>query len=397
MSLMKFENDIIVFEVKASKDLRIVLTSDENEEQPVIEVIIGGFENTKSIIRHNQVDVVEIDTPGILSADVFLDFWIRASDNVITVGMGNADDLREKTAIELMTWKYPETFEIKYYNISGPDSTVNIFPKSKAQNDLPIEQNDTKSEIQNDLAIDMPAEQNKTNNEVKNDLPIGMLPERNDTNSEVQNDLAIRILSERNETKKEVQNDLPIDMLEEQNNTKSEVQNDLAIDMLGEQNETKSEAKNDRSIDMLPERNDVSSEAQNDLPTDMLPEQNASTEKIHTVDSKKKIPQQDTDQSGNREEHAMLIEPSIKEFASKVKKHAMSIASSIKKSAPKDREHGMSIDDPEEKFVLIAEEQSQTEGERTELEESDSNIFCTCKFFNILSFSIKQVEHTYQR
>lgn len=78
----------VVFRVKAPHDAHIALTSTEGESNPMLEVFIGGWSNSKSVFRKNRTkpDVVEESTPDFLSAVEFRGFWIRWDDNVITVG-----------------------------------------------------------------------------------------------------------------------------------------------------------------------------------------------------------------------------------------------------------------------------------------------------------------------
>lgn len=114
----KFKNDIVVFKVMASQDALVILSGRKNETQSVIEVIIGGYENTKSIIRYNRTDVAVSLTPNILSSQEFRNFWIRSSENAVTVGKGDAEDLRKGSETKLLTWTYPELFKIKYYGFS---------------------------------------------------------------------------------------------------------------------------------------------------------------------------------------------------------------------------------------------------------------------------------------
>lgn len=56
----------------------------------MLEVFIGGWKNSKSVIRKNRSkpDVAEVDTADILSGDEFRDFWIRWDANVVSVGKG---------------------------------------------------------------------------------------------------------------------------------------------------------------------------------------------------------------------------------------------------------------------------------------------------------------------
>lgn len=50
----------------------------------MVEIFIGGWCNTKSVIRQNKQkpDFIESVTPNILSASEFRGFWIRWTDNV---------------------------------------------------------------------------------------------------------------------------------------------------------------------------------------------------------------------------------------------------------------------------------------------------------------------------
>lgn len=77
-----------MFRIKAPNDGHIALTSGPEESDPMLEVFIGGWKNSKSIIRKNRTkpDVAESDTPDILSGDEIRGFWIRWTDNVICVG-----------------------------------------------------------------------------------------------------------------------------------------------------------------------------------------------------------------------------------------------------------------------------------------------------------------------
>lgn len=65
------------------------MTGEPNETHPIVEVFIGGWQNSKSVIRYNQnkPEVAEADTPQILSGNEFRGFWIRVIDNVITIIM----------------------------------------------------------------------------------------------------------------------------------------------------------------------------------------------------------------------------------------------------------------------------------------------------------------------
>lgn len=76
------------------------------------EIFIGGWSNTKSVIRKNRTkpDVVEVDTPDILNAGEFRGFWIRWYDDVITVG-------REGEAAAFMSYEAPDLFPIAFVGV----------------------------------------------------------------------------------------------------------------------------------------------------------------------------------------------------------------------------------------------------------------------------------------
>lgn len=82
-----FNNGIFQFRVRAAHDAHLILSGEPNETRPVIEVFIGGWKNSKSVIRYNQEkpDVAEIGTPEILNGNEFRGFWIRSTDGVCIV------------------------------------------------------------------------------------------------------------------------------------------------------------------------------------------------------------------------------------------------------------------------------------------------------------------------
>lgn len=77
-------NGVVNFKVRAPNDAHIALTTNPEESDPMLEVFIGGWKNTKSVIRKNRTkpDVAEVETPDILNAGEFRGFWIRWQDNV---------------------------------------------------------------------------------------------------------------------------------------------------------------------------------------------------------------------------------------------------------------------------------------------------------------------------
>ena len=78
----------------------------------MLEVFLGGWSNSKSIIRRNRSspDVVEQPTPQILNAGEFRGFWIRWSNNVLTVG-------RDRDTNAFMSYNISEPFPINFVGV----------------------------------------------------------------------------------------------------------------------------------------------------------------------------------------------------------------------------------------------------------------------------------------
>ncbi|XP_063991103.1 uncharacterized protein LOC135169755 [Diachasmimorpha longicaudata] len=102
----------ISFHVQAPHDAHIALTSGPEESDPMYEVFIGGWVNTKSIIRKNRTkpDVTEVMTPGILDANKSCGFWIKWNNGTITVG-------REGEDAPFLSHSDPELFDIKFFGV----------------------------------------------------------------------------------------------------------------------------------------------------------------------------------------------------------------------------------------------------------------------------------------
>ena len=103
---------VYTFKVRSAHDAHLALTSTPTEAEPMYEIFIGGWDNSKSVIRKNRQkpDVVEVPTPGILNAGEFRGFWIRWYDNVITVG-------REGEAAAFMSYDAGHLYAINYVGI----------------------------------------------------------------------------------------------------------------------------------------------------------------------------------------------------------------------------------------------------------------------------------------
>lgn len=102
----------VQFRVKAPHDAHIALTSGPSEGEPMYEIFIGGWGNSKSVIRKNRSkpEVAEADTPGILNGDELRGFWIRWQDGNITVG-------KEGDQSPFLSYNESSPFGIGYFGV----------------------------------------------------------------------------------------------------------------------------------------------------------------------------------------------------------------------------------------------------------------------------------------
>ncbi|XP_018369129.1 PREDICTED: uncharacterized protein LOC108765092 isoform X4 [Trachymyrmex cornetzi] len=102
----------IQFRIKAPNDAHVALTTGPQEGDPMYEVFIGGWNNSKSVVRKNRTkpEVAETETPGVLSADEYRGFWIRWDNGVLTVGKEGESD-------PFLSYADPEPFGIGYFGV----------------------------------------------------------------------------------------------------------------------------------------------------------------------------------------------------------------------------------------------------------------------------------------
>jgi hypothetical protein len=79
---------------------------------PCSQIFIGGWKNTKSVIRRNRVkpDKAVVNTPNILSDAEYRGFWISWGGGLVEVG-------KEKEVKPFLKWQDPEPFVVRYYGI----------------------------------------------------------------------------------------------------------------------------------------------------------------------------------------------------------------------------------------------------------------------------------------
>jgi len=84
------EDKALVFTVRASNDANLGFFSESQEK--LYEIVIGGWDNSKSVIRsefEDTVNEVENATPNILNPNEDRPFWADAKNGLIRFGRGN--------------------------------------------------------------------------------------------------------------------------------------------------------------------------------------------------------------------------------------------------------------------------------------------------------------------
>ena len=84
----------ISFEVNACKEAYVALTAyPGNKTWSTYQVLIGGWENSKSAIYDQQGRrVIQVDTKGIVNCNETRAFWVSWRDGAIAVGQGGMVD-----------------------------------------------------------------------------------------------------------------------------------------------------------------------------------------------------------------------------------------------------------------------------------------------------------------
>ncbi|XP_071950372.1 uncharacterized protein [Antedon mediterranea] len=111
----------IEFSAVAKSDVHIALSSSPGVMTPMYEIVIGGWGNTKSVIRRcSQCDnEKEHAETGMLSVDKFTKFWISFENGSIRVGLVGSDPFME--------WDDPNPFPFKYVGFSTWHNIKGIF------------------------------------------------------------------------------------------------------------------------------------------------------------------------------------------------------------------------------------------------------------------------------
>jgi hypothetical protein len=87
-------NFYVEFEVRTCSDGHILLGTYLFDETNGYEIVLGGYDNTKSDIRrgsHGPI-LLQVDTPDIMNCDEFLSFWVRWGNSSLEIGSGRLDE-----------------------------------------------------------------------------------------------------------------------------------------------------------------------------------------------------------------------------------------------------------------------------------------------------------------
>jgi len=108
----------IALRVNTDNEVHISLTSFDVIWNPVIEILIGTSNNTRTVIRQNQeIDVVTVPTPNILSRDQRNDFRITWDNNVVLVYRGNE-------RFPFMTYTMQYRVPVNFYGLRAVGTTA---------------------------------------------------------------------------------------------------------------------------------------------------------------------------------------------------------------------------------------------------------------------------------
>jgi hypothetical protein len=103
----------VTFSVRAKNDAHIGLVQGNKEQKNMIEIVLGGWGNTQSVLRtaHQGVNHVTVHTPDLISAHEYRSFYLTVDGATITVGKGT--DVGAVDSI-LMQWSDPDSASIAY-------------------------------------------------------------------------------------------------------------------------------------------------------------------------------------------------------------------------------------------------------------------------------------------
>ncbi|XP_078617273.1 C3 and PZP-like alpha-2-macroglobulin domain-containing protein 8 [Branchiostoma floridae x Branchiostoma japonicum] len=103
-----------MFEVKAERDVHVGLSSQDRDLDAMYEIVIGGWDNMRSVIRRSKqgLEHADVQIPDLLSKNEYRAFWITwSSDGTIAVGRGGE-------TLPFMQWRDPNPLPINYAGLN---------------------------------------------------------------------------------------------------------------------------------------------------------------------------------------------------------------------------------------------------------------------------------------
>lgn len=101
----------IAFRVSADSEVHIALTPFDFLWTPMIEIIIGTTNNTRSVIRMNQeTNVVTVPTPNVIRRDQWNDFRVTWANQNILVFSGS-------DSFPFMSFTMQSFFPVNFYGL----------------------------------------------------------------------------------------------------------------------------------------------------------------------------------------------------------------------------------------------------------------------------------------
>ncbi|XP_062614981.1 uncharacterized protein LOC134276726 [Saccostrea cucullata] len=107
------ERSFFTFEVKAIHNAHFALMSADDDNEPLYEIVLGGWENSISCIRLKKQGIcygTELDQ--VLQESSFKTFWVYWLNGNITVGLGNTHD-----GNIFMNYFHSTPYPVKYFAV----------------------------------------------------------------------------------------------------------------------------------------------------------------------------------------------------------------------------------------------------------------------------------------
>ena len=107
----------MVLRIQACHDAHIALMERPgNDTLDTYEIVIGGWENTKSAIRDQKMGPlkIQVDSPKVLDCDEFRTFWLGWEMGMIRVGKGTFFGKDE-----IMSWQDPMPYDVNAVSLAS--------------------------------------------------------------------------------------------------------------------------------------------------------------------------------------------------------------------------------------------------------------------------------------